>query len=44
MDEKNQRNVDEIIQIVKAVKRHLAEPACCHSIDSIVKEALPDEK
>jgi hypothetical protein len=42
--ENSKKDVDEVIEIVKAVKRHLAEPDCCHSIDFIVKEALPNEK
>jgi hypothetical protein len=32
--------VTDTLRVVKAVKRHLEEELCTHSIDFIVKEAL----
>jgi hypothetical protein len=40
LQKQSQKNIEEIIAIVKGVKRHLIEPKCPHSIDFIVKEAL----
>jgi hypothetical protein len=39
-----QREVDEVIRIIKSVKKHLTElPACNHSLEAIVTEALCNE-
>ncbi len=35
-----QEDVNEVILIVQAIKRHLQEERCVHSIDTIVKEAF----
>lgn len=35
----NEDNVDEIIEIVKAVKRHLQEENCVHGLRYIISEA-----
>ena len=35
----NESNIDEIIEIVQAVKRHLQEDNCVHSLKTIITEA-----
>lgn len=35
----NESNIDEIIEIVQAVKKHLQEDYCVHSLKTIITEA-----
>jgi hypothetical protein len=43
LQKQSQKNIEEIIAIVKGVRRHLVEPKCSHGIDFIVKEALENK-
>jgi hypothetical protein len=39
-----EQNVNEVIRIIRCVKKHLEEsPTCSHSLRDIVKEALKNE-
>lgn len=40
----NEENVDEIIEIVKAVKRHLQEENCVHGLRYIISEAYEAQR
>ncbi len=40
MADKQTENVAEAIQMIQAIKQHLQEEACTHSLATIVKEAL----